>query len=170
MTRYCCSLDPFFHQNVGGSAWGLALHTTARLIAVSANTHDISIFAFALREPSSSEPITPSDDDDEETLDSLAADLSGTDWVERRDLSTPPDRSHSNELIVLRGHSTNIPNIAFFDSPLYHEGDILVSTDIAGVVTLWSIWSNKMVASYPLHGTSYAVAFERYVNLILGKE
>ncbi|KAF3768916.1 hypothetical protein M406DRAFT_327327 [Cryphonectria parasitica EP155] len=38
----------FFHDNVGMSAWGLAIHKKSRLIAVSANTHEVTVFAFAL--------------------------------------------------------------------------------------------------------------------------
>ena len=40
--------EAFFHKNVGRSAWGLAVHEKARLIAVSANSHVITLFAFAL--------------------------------------------------------------------------------------------------------------------------
>ena len=45
----------FFHENVGRSAWGLAVHETARIIAVSANTHSITVFAFALANITSTE-------------------------------------------------------------------------------------------------------------------
>jgi hypothetical protein len=41
-------VKPFFHRNVGSSAWGLAIHSTARMIAVSANTHAATVFTFAL--------------------------------------------------------------------------------------------------------------------------
>ena len=44
----------FFHKNVGLSAWGLSVHCEARLIAVSANTHRVTIYAFALARPGSS--------------------------------------------------------------------------------------------------------------------
>lgn len=169
-TRHCCDLNPFFHQNVGASAWGLALHTEGRLIAVSANTHRISIFAFALQDFSASGYDTPDDGDDEDTLALTAANLSGADWVERKDFATALDRSHSNQIIVLNGHSTNVPNIAFFQSPQYRQGDFLVSTDIDGFVTLWSIWTNTVAAKYPLHATSYSVSPDRYVNSILARD
>lgn len=38
----------FFSENVGGSAWGLAVHEKSRLIAVSSNCHEVTVFAFAL--------------------------------------------------------------------------------------------------------------------------
>lgn len=40
--------NPIFESNVGHSAWGLAVHARSRLIAVSCNRHDITIFALAL--------------------------------------------------------------------------------------------------------------------------
>lgn len=38
----------FFSENVGASAWGLAVHEKSRLIAVSSNCHEVTVFAFAL--------------------------------------------------------------------------------------------------------------------------
>ncbi|KAI3397580.1 hypothetical protein diail_10552 [Diaporthe ilicicola] len=38
----------FFAENVGISAWGLAVHKKSRLIAVSSNGHEVTVFAFAL--------------------------------------------------------------------------------------------------------------------------
>lgn len=38
----------FFADNVGESAWGLAIHKKSRLIAVSSNGHEVTVFAFAL--------------------------------------------------------------------------------------------------------------------------
>jgi hypothetical protein len=41
---------PFFIRNFRKSAWGLAIHAQARKIAVSANTHEVTVIAFALSE------------------------------------------------------------------------------------------------------------------------
>lgn len=38
------NLRPFFHKNVGKSAWGLSIHTAARMIAVSSNSQRITVF------------------------------------------------------------------------------------------------------------------------------
>lgn len=38
----------FFAENVGNSAWGLAIHKRDRLIAVSSNNAEVTVFAFAL--------------------------------------------------------------------------------------------------------------------------
>ncbi len=37
---------PFFHENVGISAWGLAIHDKSRLIAVGSNNREVTVFAF----------------------------------------------------------------------------------------------------------------------------
>lgn len=39
---------PFFHENVGKSAWGLAVHKKSRLIAVGSNKHEVALFIPAL--------------------------------------------------------------------------------------------------------------------------
>ncbi|KAJ4290697.1 hypothetical protein N0V88_006445 [Collariella sp. IMI 366227] len=36
---------PMFHENVGSSAWGLAVHEKSRLIAISSNLHQVTVFA-----------------------------------------------------------------------------------------------------------------------------
>jgi hypothetical protein len=41
---------PLLHENVGFSAWGLAIHSKSRLIAVSSNHHEVTVFALALAE------------------------------------------------------------------------------------------------------------------------
>ncbi|EME85581.1 uncharacterized protein MYCFIDRAFT_41253, partial [Pseudocercospora fijiensis CIRAD86] len=41
-------VKPIFQSNVGKSAWGLAIHSQARILAVSANTHSITVFKFGL--------------------------------------------------------------------------------------------------------------------------
>ncbi|KAI9642277.1 hypothetical protein NHQ30_009079 [Ciborinia camelliae] len=38
------STTPFFLENVGISAWGLAIHQNSRLIAVSSNRHEVTVF------------------------------------------------------------------------------------------------------------------------------
>lgn len=53
-------LSPFFHENVGRSAWGLAIHQKSRLIAVGSNAHAATVFAPALvRESGTSSPKSP---------------------------------------------------------------------------------------------------------------
>ncbi|PVH88445.1 hypothetical protein DL98DRAFT_509155 [Cadophora sp. DSE1049] len=40
--------QPFFHDNVGISAWGLAIHQVSRLIAVGSNHREVTVFQPAL--------------------------------------------------------------------------------------------------------------------------
>lgn len=41
---------PFFQENVGRSAWGLAIHKKSRIIAVGSNSHNVTVFAPGLSE------------------------------------------------------------------------------------------------------------------------
>jgi hypothetical protein len=41
-------LGRFFHENVGMTAWGLALHEESRLIAVSSNRREVTVFVPAV--------------------------------------------------------------------------------------------------------------------------
>lgn len=50
-----CELRADFLQNVGDSAWGIAVHRKARMIAFSANTSQVSVFRFALSQQGSSD-------------------------------------------------------------------------------------------------------------------
>ena len=36
----------FFHENVGKTAWGIAIHEKSRLIAVSSNLREVTVFCF----------------------------------------------------------------------------------------------------------------------------
>lgn len=48
-------VGPFFHVNVGHSAWGLAAHKESRQIAISANSHRITVYSFGLTTRTSNE-------------------------------------------------------------------------------------------------------------------
>lgn len=137
-------VEVFFSEFVGLSAWGLAIHKYARLIAVGANTSEITVFAFALVDES-----TSSRDDGEDPLD-LGEDLNlqSQEWMT---IQTPedfeelsalmPDRHRSRNLrLILGGHFTNIPNISFLNSDLDLEGNWLVSADIDNRLLVWNIW------------------------------
>ncbi|OQN98650.1 hypothetical protein B0A48_15316 [Cryoendolithus antarcticus] len=43
---------PIYRINVGSSAWGLSIHSEARMLAVSSNLHEITVIKFALVDPS----------------------------------------------------------------------------------------------------------------------
>ena len=54
----------FFADNVGASAWGLDVHKKSRLIAVSSNSHEVTVFAFALHDDKDAASGVPTDNVD----------------------------------------------------------------------------------------------------------
>lgn len=143
-------VSTFFSEFVGISAWGLAIHKYARLIAVGANTTDITVFAFALAD----EPESSSGDEDDSFDLGDDLNLQSQDWMTIRhpqdleELGLSPDRRRSRNLrLILEGHYTNIPNIAFLNSDLDLEGNWLVSVDIENRLMVWNIWEQK----YPVN-------------------
>lgn len=132
-------------RNVGESAWGIAIHKAARLIAVSSNDHNITVFAFALcREPS---PDALHEVDEGGGLQAVDIGLGLDEWVRPFTYSESLlRRSTRNFVIVLEGHAYNIPNIAFCNTDADPTGRYLVSTDIGGVTFVWDIWQREVLA------------------------
>jgi hypothetical protein len=142
----------FFSHWVHESAWGLAIHTEARMIAVSANTPystpsqddhaKITVFAFAL---------TGQVDAEHSVHDDAAArpleQLEWKAWVPNPYEPWLGDRSH-NYKTVLSGHVDNIPNISFINSSHDRDGNWLLSTDIGGRMKLWHIWIRRCYKSW----------------------
>ncbi|PNS14535.1 hypothetical protein CAC42_3821 [Sphaceloma murrayae] len=108
-------LRPLLHRNVGNSAWGLALHQEARLIAVSSNNHEFNIFAFGL---------VDQDEDSASNSDTSRTQLSGR----QRD-----------EHIRLPNGGANIPSISFCNNGHDREGRYLLTTDISGLTRYWDL-------------------------------
>lgn len=123
-------LAAWFHENVGESAWGLATHKAARLLAVSSNTKKIDVFAPSLG-PDGTQAFR-STYGPPRRLERYTA------W-ETKNSAALKDRSLGKK-ISLRGHVANIPNIAFCDNALDPEGRYLASTDIDGYTFVWDIW------------------------------
>ncbi|KAH0551724.1 hypothetical protein GP486_007058 [Trichoglossum hirsutum] len=141
----------FFNENVGKSAWGLAIHKSARMIAVSANTTEITVFAFALATESSTAY--------SRALERSTLPSESVDWVPIG-ASSPESASfyqspsfeasrlllrQQNYRITLRGHSDNIPSVAFYNSQDDSQGRWLVSTDIKSAVVVWDVWCRRIV-------------------------
>lgn len=137
------TLRPFLLTNVGVSAWGLAVHKAARLIAVSSNYHRISVFAFALQKNSSWASFHEEE--------AFGTDVLGNDLWEKEinEPRSPHDRDRNVE-IILDGHATNIPNIAFCNTGTDLIGDYLVSIDINGNTFLWSVWRRELLGIFTL--------------------
>lgn len=114
-----------FHQNVGASAWGLAVHREARIIAISANTHEVTIVAFALASQES-EQIEP------DLMDSRS--IAG----EEADPSDfPSPRKHDHFFTLKANH--NVPSVSFNNNDEDPAGRWLFGTCITGEVWLWDL-------------------------------
>ena len=145
-------VKPLMIQNVRKSAWGIAIHKNARMIAVSSNSYEISVFAFALerreaydQEFDSSQPSMSS------FLDGPQDQASHSAWVKNPSddfriagTSGILDRQR-DQIITLCGHSANIPSIAFCNTEADPTGQYLISTDIYGAVIVWNVWQHLAV-------------------------
>ena len=128
-------LVPWFHEHVGASAWGLATHKRALLLAVSSNAERITVYAPSLspeRNGASDWMDPPVNESDRYLVSETGSSI----FLRDRSLS---------RRVVLRGHTTNIPNIAFCDNDLDPEGRYLVSTDINGYTFIWDVWHGKPI-------------------------
>ncbi|KAM5373599.1 hypothetical protein ACJA88_008443 [Fusarium oxysporum] len=100
----------FFHENVGISAWGLAVHRKSRLIAVSSNRHEVVVFALAL------------------TQDPLSR-RAGLSRTTRLDI---PTRTRNWRIVIRMAPSAdNMPNVCFVDDCQGHAQRIC-AIDIKG--------------------------------------
>lgn len=149
-------LKPFFAENVGQSAWGLATHKFARLVAVSANTGEITVFAFAMvdLEAGTDDLSTVSDIPG---LDPGLGQL-GQPWVIIEDdiqlcelKKIMPDHRTQNLRLIYTGHFENIPCVSFANFDLDPNGVWMVSTDIFNRVLVWQIWDSLG----PIRSSSY---------------
>lgn len=135
------SPKPLFSTSVGLSAWGLAIHTKSRLIAVSANTSEVTVFAFALAgddadaqlgnesaglcPPPSTPP--PVDEESQRGRDRLQASFR--------------TRRRTWRIIITFGReATNLPSISFCDDP-NGNADRIAAIDINGCLWIADIWS-----------------------------
>ncbi|KAF2711120.1 hypothetical protein K504DRAFT_404323 [Pleomassaria siparia CBS 279.74] len=125
-------IPTFFHRNVGRSAWGLAVHREARMIAISANTRLVTVIAFALTEPT--------DSDSSSSAVRNHGDTRGFPYSRERD-----------HTIVLRAQS-NIPSVAFDNSSLDLSGNWLFGSSIDGKAMIWDLFSQQY--TYPVREIS----------------
>lgn len=150
----------FFTHWVHESAWGLAIHKQARMIAVSANkpyhvasedeSAKITVFAFALS------PTTDGDEADESTA-SENGHYGWHRWTPNPRNQSGPDRSLNYQIVLggNNGHSQNIPNVAFVNSSQDPSGKWLLSTDIGGEMKAWDIWSGNCYRSWDFSDRRY---------------
>ncbi|KAK0932776.1 hypothetical protein LTR29_015628 [Friedmanniomyces endolithicus] len=104
-------LRPVFQSNVGISAWGLAIHQGARILATSSNAHEVRVFKFGLLYEDDRSPVDASD----ESPDTEGSNSRMMDVTQR----------------VLNGNA-NIPCIAFCNTGDDPEARWLLTTDVSG--------------------------------------
>ena len=125
-----------FHENVGMSAWGLAIHQKTRLIAVSSNLREVSVFVFGQRWSEDSKHFEEKIDPSDEKFPPSAVGLN------KKDLITHELRYNNRKVLKLPPNGHNIPCIDFVDDLEGHASQV-VATDILGNLWLLNIWKTK---------------------------
>jgi hypothetical protein len=121
------SVRTFLHRNVGASAWGLAIHQEARMIAISANTHKVTVIAYALAQPgenSGNSSISSNSDMEECSDDANPADF-------------PSPRRQDHVITLSARH--NVPSVSFNNSGDDTVGRWLASCSINGETLIWDL-------------------------------
>lgn len=138
-------LRPVFQSNVGISAWGLAIHTQARILAVSSNAHEVRIFKFGLLRD-----VEGGEGGGEVSMSDAS---SVTDTIDE-------SRAHRRLDVtqrVLNGNA-NIPHISFCNTGDDPEARWLLTTDISGycrVMDLHSLHAADVTTQQFRFGRSY---------------
>jgi len=130
------TIRPDLAESVGMSAWGLSVHRRARKVAVSANTHQVTIFQPALLGPSDEHPgeLDPSG-------------YSESFWHKPRAMTSLEDisRDTNNQLrminfrLKLPDTRNNIPCISFCNTDEDPDGRFLAAGDVNGRTILWDL-------------------------------
>ncbi|PNH63499.1 hypothetical protein VD0002_g4888 [Verticillium dahliae] len=110
---------PFFRENVGSSAWGVAVHQESRLIAVSSNRREVTVFAFGL----SKQP-------------------GGAKKGHKHDfpVALVAGRKRNWRIVLLLGEEGhNIPNVSFWDDK-NGLAEKVCAVDIYGNTWILDIW------------------------------
>lgn len=97
-------IRPFFMHNVGSSAWGLSVHSVARKVAISANTHQVTVITFGL--------------------------TTGGIVTERYNAGARV----SDHKLEIGSFNNNLPSITFCNTDDDPQGRLLVSGEITGLV------------------------------------
>lgn len=129
-------VKPFFQSNVGLSAWGLAIHSEARILATSANTHSITIFKFGLVDA----------DEQEQPQEGEEMGESGVKSARHRKTDVTEQ--------VLNGTS-NIPHIAFCNTGDDPEARWLLTTDIGGFCRSIDLLEMATAQTFRFGGQAY---------------
>lgn len=152
-TRHANSTKPpspthFFADNVGLSAWGLAIHTKSRIIAVSSNTSEVTVFAFALRDDAVNTQFehTPMGNCSREPLDHEQGNSDEDNFED-----SFGTRQRTWKIIITFGReASNLPSISFCDDA-DGNADRIAAIDIQGYLWIADIWKigTRRILSFP---------------------
>ncbi|KFA73325.1 hypothetical protein S40288_03878 [Stachybotrys chartarum IBT 40288] len=135
-------LRPFLLENVGISAWGLAIHRKTRLIAVSSNRHEITVFAPAIIPEQVVEMGKP------HQACECPICCPGIEYVVRR-------RVRNWRIVVQLGQTAkNLPNICFLDDE-QGGAEQVCGIDIDGYLWIAHIWKTSQPAVKVPHSDPY---------------
>jgi hypothetical protein len=129
--------EELIHENVGSSAWGLAIHKKSRLLAVSSNAKEITVFALALTAPPGRLEEVMMDDSPTLACGQTALEL-------QRSVQS---RTASWRIVLPLGkHGHNVPSISFCDN-VDGEAETVVACSVIGCTWFFDIWK---VGSQPI--------------------
>ncbi|KAB8237720.1 uncharacterized protein BDW43DRAFT_264029 [Aspergillus alliaceus] len=137
-------VEPFFVEYVHASAWGLAIHKFSRLIAVTANTGLVTVFAFALVNTASGKGSDTGqrleEEDDLTDYGQTWLEIKSEEQFKQLRQLMPAKHRKRNIRLTYTGHFTNIPSVSFLNCDLDPNGTWMVSTDIENKVFVWKTW------------------------------
>ena len=134
---------PFLKANVGKSAWGLAIHTKSRLMAVSSNRWEITVFAPALSE----NPHLPNKERWEK--------------MPENERLVRCRRRNTRIIVGMTRDSNNMPNICFLDDK-HGFAEKVAGTDIEGHTWIADIWKAEAPVRRVLRNCSYRFTSEEF--------
>lgn len=115
-----------FHENVGHTAWGLAIHRKSRLIAVSSNRSEVTVFAFALASCRTKTRKSQEFCDCCQSCDSTESGI--------------PRRARNWRIVLaFEVQTSNIPNVCFLDD-VDGQAEKVCAVDIKGAMWIADIW------------------------------
>lgn len=139
-------IRPLWQTNVGNSAWGLAIHTESRTVAVSSNNHEFNIFSFALAGNSNEVDVnSPPQHGQRQASRHNPADMPNL----ISDRTTRWENRHTR----IKNGAQNIPHIAFCNTGDDPSGRWLLTTDISGLVQSWDLHVNMTMSQPAAHQT-----------------
>lgn len=137
----------FFAENVGNSAWGLAIHSQSRLIAVGSNSHEIQVFAFALSVSETQKPTSAMKARGRKHPTSPPGHMQFP-IIQQADIPRASDgevmRNQNFRLVFkLREVGDNIPSVTF-SSSIRGDADTIIATDIKGALWFFRLWEDSL--------------------------